>query len=384
MCDLKVSIPPYSDVPFHFIETGINVYSFEELLFHCYHKWKESLSDLKSGGVSLWVKDTLGLAFIAAQIDRLMTQDAMLSEKYLKFLSLEGYFDEDELLDLEHEIAAWENKSELEKLKQQGDERLYEKDYEKAVYYYEKLLNYGESAAIHNNIGCCYMKLGRFLDAEEHLRHAAMFDKRNAKIKLNTAMLYLLGNRESEARVLLLELEKTDNDRDVQYYLGDLELRCSDLKRAAEYFTRSAKMGNTADAYAALCKISLKTEDYEGARGYLEKIEDKTSSQYLENMAKINYITGDMKAALENAEQLLVRYFNNPAYWALAAKLYRETGDIEKAAASIAKAAEFDETNDAVIFESAKIKKALGKTLEYQSLLSRIVERWSSRYRLSS
>lgn len=383
MCILKKSIAPYVDEPFLFVETGINVYSFEELLFHCYHYWRESLNDVTGGGVAKWVQEKLELGFVAGKIDKIMRAQTPISEKYMQFLALEGYLDEDDLYMLEFKIMAWENKSELEKVKQQGDERLHAEDYEKALFYYEKLLEFGEDASVYNNIGCCCMKMGRLSQAEEYFQKAGALEPRNSRIKLNLSMLYSLQNRSSEAEEMLVELEKTDNDRNVQYYLGVLELRRNNMDKAEAYFNRAVDMGNTMDANAALSKIAMRKKDYVSAKRYIERITDKSSKQYLEHMAQINYALGDKAAALKNTEQLLIRSFDKASHWTMAAKLYRETGNLQKAANAVAKALELDAANEEAVFEDARLKKELGKHKDYQQQLGKIIDQWKAKYRVS-
>ena len=90
-------------VPYHFKETGINVYSFEEVLYHCYYHWRQSIDECVSAELIEWTNTLLGLAHIAAKMQEIAIIENS-TEQLFAFLTITPYFDEQQIIALKKEI----------------------------------------------------------------------------------------------------------------------------------------------------------------------------------------------------------------------------------------------------------------------------------------
>ena len=74
--------------PYRFPGTGIQVYSFEEVLYHVYHYWKQSVDDVVDSGLASWVHDSLGLSFLSAR----MKEISKIEKRIKRFQSIRKFW----------------------------------------------------------------------------------------------------------------------------------------------------------------------------------------------------------------------------------------------------------------------------------------------------
>ena len=83
-------------IPYKFKITNISVYSLEEAAYHCYHYWRQCYDEFLSDDFLDWVRNVLGLNFIASKISQLADVSSI-CDRATSFLSILGYFDHTEI-----------------------------------------------------------------------------------------------------------------------------------------------------------------------------------------------------------------------------------------------------------------------------------------------
>ncbi|MCI6857989.1 MAG: hypothetical protein MR867_01660 [Eubacterium sp.] len=153
-----------------FEDTGIRVFSYEELCFYLSQHMICYLSTLPGEDLLIFLREELGLSKLSRQLYKLLDpeKDQM---KYFAALFREGnYFTEEEIRDILDHYRELKNEPVFRQEKKKGD--LYVKcgRAQKALGCYRKALKQPklpeeEKGALYHNQGIAWMKLFRFTDA---------------------------------------------------------------------------------------------------------------------------------------------------------------------------------------------------------------------------
>ncbi|MDR1532574.1 MAG: tetratricopeptide repeat protein [Clostridiales bacterium] len=372
-------------VPFKFKMTGINVYTFEEALYHFYQYWKQSIDEIVSDEFITWVNDALGLTYLAAKIKRLVNVSA-LTERVTSFLMLTDYFDGQSMSALREQVENWETRLEWERLKDKGDYLMKQGDPGWASLYYKKALAFSKnsggagSSRILNNLGIAMMQMSLFDDATEYLEQAAALDPSSIQLALNLAEAAVFARDFDKAARVLKRVESVESGSpDIPYLRGELNLAAGDIRSSIEYFERALKINPDPHYIYRLADVYVKLRQYERALETLKRVTE--NDKVLLKQAEVYVMSNNVPAAIRCIERALISRGGSVELWVRLAMYHRLDYDIERANSAIVKALSLDPENDMARLENARIKKAMGRTKEYQSTLHQVLLGMKKKYR---
>ena len=376
---ILASCAEYAHNPYFFKSTNTYIYSFEEALYHCFSNWRYSQDEYFSDEFILWIKNELGLCFIASEIEKLKCIKKI-SEKILKFLTLIYYFNDSEIDFIRKEILKWENKSNAEKYKEKGDRLAFEGFYDQAlVAYLIALKNNKDDEKVLNNIGVCYMKGGNTEVAAKYFENAYIKNKNNKDIYYNLIEAYINSGNINNALKFLKNIKKDCTDSEIFYFNGEIAFKEHKYIEAIENYENAISLNNDKLYIIKLSEVYLKLRKYDMALNVLDKIKHddievliKKSAIYVEN--------NNLHLAIRSIEKALTLK-NDSELWRLLASYYRMDYDLNMAEKAILKALGIDSESKEVNLEYAKIKKAQGKLRDYQIILDKILNSFKKEYR---
>ena len=381
LCISQVEI----DTPYQFKTTRIKVYSFEEAVYHCYHYWKQSIDDFMSLEFLEWVRESLGLKFIASRIKSL-SKLANFSDRLIGFLSSIDYFDEVRLTALKTQLIEWEARLEWERLKERADYLTKKNDHQRAYLLYRQALEYEENAEILNNLAVTLMNLEHYGQAEGYfMRALAMPLSGNPRDKLqlllNLAEAAIYSHNFVRVEQCLREAESIQpNAADILYLYGELNVESDNIRHSIEFFEKALGMEYDPHYIYRIAQTYVRLRKYDQALEALTKIKDK-DIKFLTHQASIYAAASNISAAVKCIEKALLTERDSVALWTLIARYHRMNYDLMRADAAITRALALDPESDNAQLENARIKKAQGKTKDYQVVLSRILSGFKQKYR---
>jgi tetratricopeptide (TPR) repeat protein len=367
--------------PYIFRSTGIRVYSFEEALYHVFHYWRESVDDFLSAGMFAWVRE-LGHSFIASKMNEI-AEEENLTARILGFLQLANYFSQDEITGLQLALEVWERRCEWEKLKERADYFTERGEPFKALPLYKRALELEENVALLNNIGVAYMQLSLSKKAANHLSRAHVLSPRNIEIVLHYTEAAILSKQYEIAGELLEKAESlAPNRADIPFLRGLMAFRQKNYPQALNFYEKAAKLEPETSYYIyKMADVYKEMRQFRQAMYALEKIELKDAEFYIKE-AEIHAAAGDVPASLRSMRTAANdNGTTNANLLAKLAEYYRQDYDWRRAEKTISQALELSPDNDKARIESARIKKGLGRTREYQNELSGIINKFKERYR---
>ena len=370
-----------NDIAFKFSSTGIEVYTFEEALFHAYKYWKESERDLFSGEFALWVQDVLDLKPLAAKISELAKIESA-GERILAFLNITDFLSSDDVFRLKSEITIWESQLEWERHLIFADELMSKQEYKKALYNYKKALEGGRSLKLLSNMGVCLMHLGFYYEACLSLSTAYETDKSNIAVLLNYSEALILAGEYEEAFKYLKKAEREGEMPEVNYLYGLLASLSGNHAEAVNHYERAAKEQYDPIYYYALAKAYVSQRKFSKALDALENIKVKDKDFY-KNQAAVFEGLGDNAAAIKSAEKaLLYSGRNNTSeIWALISRYRRKNFEPDKAERASSMAVYANKDSKLALIEMAMLKKAQGNYKDYQKNLNDILNILKDEYR---
>ena len=374
----------YNDsVFFTFRSTGIRVYSLEEALYHVFHYWRESMDDFLSEGIIVWVSE-LGLSDISAKIKEIASAKHLNSSKQiLDFLQLIEYFDAAQLNSLQATLEAWEHRCEWEKLKERADHLVKRGEPSKALLLYKRALQLEENVALLNNIGVVYMQLSAPEDAVNHLARACAIAPGNVSVLLHYIEATILNKEYVSAEQALSTVEQLAPDRaEIPFLHGLMAYGQKNYAKALTYYEKAIKLDQTTPYYIyKMADVHKTVRQYKKALDILMTVPYKDSNYYVKE-AEIHAAAGDISEALRCMRSATSADGRNDAnLWAKLAEYYRHDYDWQMAEKAISYALNLAPDNDKVRLESARIKKGLGRTRDYQAELADILKDLKERYR---
>ncbi|MDR2939952.1 MAG: tetratricopeptide repeat protein [Clostridiales bacterium] len=367
------------EVPYKFKLTDINVYSFEEALYHFYHYWKQSTEDFLSDDFILWVKRDLNQEYIASKISSLRMSDKF-SDKYLKFVTIIDYFSEQELYALKNDLEDWEKRMVWEQLKAQADSLVNIGEYIKAANIYLSAIKLNPNADIYNNLGIAYNKTGDYKNAYRVLMEAYQLDPGNQTIIFNLAEASILRGNFDNAEIMLSKVSGQENK---YYLLGLFYMEKNGLELARDYFLKAYNL-NKDDFYLyKIIDICLSQKHYDDAAKNLNQVKNKNQDFYLKQ-SEICFMKNNVKEGIKTLSGAVEKYPSDIELWAALAKYYRLDNDFESASIAIEKARSINPNSIRAEFEHANIKKSQGKIKDFQSALHNILEFLKKIYRANN
>lgn len=379
---LILSVSPESiSRPYYFDSTHRKIYSLEELMYHCYYYWKQSIDDFLAGKIEIWIKEELKLPYLASRIEKIKDREHTITAQYSAFLDVIDYFEIDEINSITKEVYSWENMDQWQKLKEKGDIALENEQYTQAVKYYLEAIDINDNVTILNNLGVAYMKQEKFEDALMCLQKAHFKEPYNEDIVVNTAQVLMLQGDYETAKAQLKKFDFASKGWKAYKLYGEISYIQQDYENALIYFKKAIDLGDDFTSNIRIADIYSVLGEYKGAINAIEAIKDKDNDQYYYNYARINYKFGKVRDAIIQAEQAVEINKRNLDAWILLVKLYKKVKDIPQAEKALLKVFELDPDNDEAKLEYATLKKSKGLIKDYQEILKGMLNKWKQRYR---
>ncbi|KAE9633450.1 MAG: hypothetical protein PWP07_1000 [Epulopiscium sp.] len=386
MSSLILSVSPEKvERPYYFYMTKIKVYSLEELYYHCYHYWKQSIDDFLMGKLEDWIKNELGLDSVSGQIAKIKDEYPAITDQYIKFLGLIDYFYESELDLLRKEIFKWENKAEWEKCKEKADYFMGQNKPEEAIKWYKKAIVFEENGKLYNNMGVACMHMGWYEDATYFLSKANAMEPDNVSILLNLTEVYMLKDNYEQSAKYLSQAAKLENSQKIWYYYGELYRNQGNEKEAIEFYKRAIEKGDSFDSFLRLASIYIKRREFETAEDYLEQIKSNFRNEvYWFQYAKLYEAWNKDDLAIDCVQKSIEKNNKYIPSWVALARLYRKKRKLDEAISAIDEAIKINEEDEEAKLERARILKEKGKKEEYQFSIKELIKKWVHRYRQNS
>lgn len=371
----------HNETPFAFKSTGIRVYSFEEALYHVFHYWRESVDDVLSEGMIAWVSD-IGLSFIASKMKDIATEENF-TKRVLGFLQIIDYFNAGELNALRFALQAWELRYEWEKLKERADHLVGRGEPFKALPLYKRALQLEENAELLNNTGVVCMQLSAAKEAVSYLTRAHALEPDNIHVLLHYAEAAILNRQYENAQHALTKAEVlAPGCADIPFLYGLMAYEQKKYAQALSHYEDAVKLDPAEPYYVyKMADLHKVMRQFDNALNILESVADKNAAYYVKE-AEIHAAAGDVPASLRCMRKATsVGGAGDANLWAKLAEYYRQDYDWRRAEKAIDHARGLARDNDRVRLESARIKKGLGRTRDYQAELKDIIKSFKERYR---
>jgi len=371
-----------NDIPFAFKSTGIRVYSFEEAIYHVFHYWRESVDDFLSDPMIAWVSE-LGLSYIASKMKDLAHTDNF-TARLLSFLQLVDYFSREEIAGLTSTLQAWEQRREWEKLKERADHLVERGEPARALSLYKRALGFEENVALLNNMGVVCMQLSASKEAAGYLARAMEIEPQNLNILLHYIEAAILS-RQYENAALSLQMAESiaPNNADIQFLHGLFAYEQKNYIKALAFYEKAVQLDPDVPYYIyKMADVHMAIRQFAKALETMQTIPVKDAAYYLKE-AEIHAAAADVPASLKCMRRATSAPdgTTNANLWAKLAEYYRRDYDWRRAEKAISYALGLAPDNDLVRLESARIKKGLGRTRDYQAELSEILKSFKDRYR---
>lgn len=365
--------------PYKFKTTGINVFSLEEAIYHCYRYWRESVDDFLSDELIGWVSDTLGLSLIASKIKEI-AKIGSFSGAFLSFLSMTDYLGGQDFSLLKKELAAWDKRLDWERLKERADYLTNSGEYKKAFALYRKALDYSENFALLNNAGITLLKQSRFGEAAICFERAVKLAPSNANLILNFIEALVLDGQFDKADELIKRAETFGEMSELHYFKGEISFYLGNYFSSVPHYERAIAIKDDPVYIYRLCDVFMKLRQYDKALEMLETVAVK-DKHYLKKQADIYAAYNNIPAAVKCMEKALLSERRSVDLWVRLARYHRLDYDLSRANSAIGMALSLAPDNSVAKLELARIRKAQGRTKEYQAALNGILKAFKQDYR---
>lgn len=373
--------PERVDKPYYFNSTHRRMYSLEELMYHCYYYWKQSIDDFLAGKMEIWISEELKLPYLASRIEKIKDKEKTITAQYTAFLSSVDYFENDEISLLFKEVYSWENMDQWKKYKEKGDYALEEGQYSEAVKRYLEALNINDDITILNNLGIAYMRQKKYSDAMICLQKAHIKQPYNDDIIINISEVLMLQGDYDNAQLQLKKFSFMDKSSKAYNLYGEIEYLQGYYENALVYFIKAHNLGDKNKSLIRMAEIYDKLGKYNDAINTMNKMEDNRSDDYYCNYANLNFKMGKIKEAIKQVEIAIDINKKNIDAWLLLVKIHKKNRDIEQAERALLKIFEIDPDNESAKLEYATLKKSQGFIKDYQDILKGILNKWKQKYR---
>jgi len=365
-------------IPYTFEMTGIRVFTLEEALYHCLHHWRQSMEDVFGAPFLGWLRE-IGLYYHAEQISGFSAIENS-SMAYLSFLSMTDFLPRQAIAALQKELAVWGQRHVWEKYKEQGDFWLAQKNGERAFVFYEKALKNEQNAPLFNNAALALLLSGEAKRAADFFGMAADLEIHNQQLRFNHIEALISAGLFDEAKYHLEKMEQSDPE--VLYFLGHISYAQKNYFEGIRLFGQASQMTYDPDYIYALSDCYMKTRQFSKAIDILGSIRESDQNlEFFQKLASHQAEGGNVPAAIKTTEKALLQERANPQLWIDLAGYYRKDYNHVRAAGAVLRALALSPQSPEGILEQARIKKAEGRTKEYQSNLGQILDMFKEKYR---
>lgn len=379
---LILSISPTNDVkPYCFNSTHKRIYSLEELIYHCYYYWKQSIDDFLTGKMEIWISEELKLPYLASRIEKIKDREKTITSQYTAFLNIIDYLDNDDIISITKEVYSWENMDQWKKYKEKGDYALENGQYLEAIKRYLEAVDINDDVSVINNLGVAYMKQENYSDAMICFKKAHSKLPYDEDIVINMGELLYLQGEYDKVEECLEKYEFLENNPNTYILYGEIAYIKQDYEKSLEYFKKANKLGDKYKSLIRMADIYNIFGNYNYAVKAINELENKESLEYYYNYAVINFKFGKVKEAIKQAEKAIEFDKRNIDIWIMLVKLYKKNRDIPQAEKALLKIFEIDPDNEQGKLEYATLKKSQGLIKDYQEILKGILNKWKQKFR---
>lgn len=360
---------------FVFGATGAKVYTIEEALYYVYHNWRLTSDDFLCASFASWCKE-IGLSFISVKISKLI-QEKSFALKIMGFVSMVEFFDDSELETLSEVLAKWESRRDYDKLKERADYFTSRREPMKAIPLYLKAIAQDENMELCNNLAVAYMQLGLYKNAYDILKstHESLPPPEILPSLIEAAIgcgMY------DEAREFLMGAKGASWQL---FLLGELAWKERKHIECIAFYENAIKESGGNPHYThTLVKRLTSMRSFDAALKTLYGLEVRDGDFYVSE-AHVYAASMDLPRAIKSLKQALsLSDGKDAALYTKLAEYSRKDYNLSAAEQWVTKALEADGDNEITKLEFAKIRKAQGKTRDYQISLNTILTSFKKRY----
>lgn len=381
VASLKLAMVEDKKISPYKLTNGINIYSIEEAIYLFYKNFKEYSTDFFEDKFINWVSNELLNIDLANKLIDIKKQQSFY-QKSIDFLTLNNFYTLEELEGISLELFNWEKRGQVERKKIKGDRLFKENMFEKAIESYKDAIDFDVSNPIlYNNIGICYIRLKQYDLALAYLKKAINIAPNNKDIIFNIIEI-LIEKEDFEYANKYINSLQDDMLYSKYYYSGELCFKQQLFEDAKSNYIKAYLFDKSYNIILKIAKCYVNLNMYDKVISCLNIIED-TNIEILIAKSDIYEKLNNIPLAIKCIEKANLYNRNNYILWLKLAKYYRQEYNLLKAEAAIYKAYTLAPNNEQVLFEQSLIKKAQGKFKEYQSILSKVVQKSSEEYRES-
>ncbi len=365
------------NVSYRFSSLNIVVKSFEEACFVLYNDVILNKNEVFRDEFITFL-DNIELSRFSK-----MLKDDSLSEtdRVVSLLFYSDMFSVEQLENIKQLLIDFEKEPLWLQYKRIAKEYAKQNNIVQALKFYKLALSKNIDVDLLSNIGYLYKILKKYDFAIKYFEKAITMSF-NKFICENLFDCYIVTKNIDGLRLILTKAESLLDEDKVLYY-------------KAEVMFLESKSDNHLELYKAAYdinqneKYALKIADY-----YINKRQYVKASEFIEECAntvlvvikkaEILSLCENSKKAMQYLESILLEYDNHSLIVAEILKYKRVNYDVLGAKSFVGSNNDFDQNNKHILFETARINKALGGQKEYSKSLSLLLELYKDEYRIST
>jgi len=282
-------------------------------------------------------------------------------------------------------LAQWERRQAWEKLAEQGNYWSARGDGRKAYSLYAKSLALMDvpSTALLNNCGVAAMNVADYEAAAAHFTRALRLSPDNADLRFNLieALLHTGDIDAAQSHIEEAAVHSPEH-HELYYFQGEVHFHRKNYFDAIKLYEKALDCNYDPDYIFRLCDCYMRVRLYDKALATIETVRDHDVT-FLRKQASLYATAHNIPLAIKSLEKAIV--FGDgkldAELWTQKAEYHRLDYDLLKAAAAIGRALSISPGNQAALLEQARIRKAQGRTKDYQNILQQILTTLKSNYR---
>lgn len=200
-------------IPYTFENTGVMVYSYEELCYYIYHNVAMLGKEPINSKLIDWIKGEINLKELAVKLNTMVDIGEKETKIYKTILEAKQYYNQEEIDFFIESLVAYDGLSDIEKIKMKADSFLLYKRYNKAYVLYESLLENEELIEdkrllgnIIHNVAVCEAKNMELENAKNNFLKAYMINHNMESLREYFFILFVRNEDE-----LIISEEKRFN-----------------------------------------------------------------------------------------------------------------------------------------------------------------------------
>lgn len=368
------------DQPIIFEETSQKIYSFEGFVLYGLKHWLEASDIITSEVFWQWLQETLGLKKEYEALKELLKKKLTDCQKLLLFLEGAPSINEEDLLQMKHEIRFWEDQPLQYQMKSRGDLAFQDKRFSHAVKFYRLAQKEFFDPIVEHNIGASYMHLNFFVEAEQAL-HAALKHSDQLEIHLSLIRLLKITNRTNEAIARVKDLMVRYDQWEVHFECGTIYHIKQQYQKAYEAFTWAYAHDQQVIILVHQIETSMSFQTCDETLSLIEQLKDRSPEDYYILKARLLVRKNKADEALECLEDGLSLLEASKAIALELSKVCRIKKQIIKAINAVMKAQINGADQDEVLYEMALIAKRAGNRKDYEGKIDELKSFWKSSLR---